>query len=584
MTGPIRKRYPDYQEHPRAPYYYPDRGDGLARRRTTRLTVTDIDSDGLSRGWFTLPGTAGAVLLDVRAYQELWLRLFASEEEYLLDAARTDRDVLPPDGPLIADLLFSDPSALSADALDTTAWAAGPGCTNAAGGTSEDDGGFAATLDGDADTCWTAGGWFQANGQTIGDTFSIDMGAEASFQAFDLDTFPGSDAYPETFSVETSTDGVIWTMQDSAVPGGEYMRVDLPAPVTARYVRFKIVTTRAAEWAISRVVAYAPPQLISHIELFDGDVRGVLAFNWNNPAANRLYYALEVADVTRLGHIFSDNFEKYTKVCTIREFFISAEGGLHIVWGVSETGVAQCDLLNQSQPNIHMHTAWDGAEYVDVGTARPRFYYDHFQLRGQVGGESIGRFPALPANRSSTGCNAALHRGSTVLDPTSWSFYFYAYLLNDGILGSWDTKSRLGIGVVRTSATEVGANIQVWNENNEVGDLATVGGISLSADTVMDFRARVDIVAGVPTARLYNGATLLLSAEIPQWLLDLENHSHVGIGMTTATVPDAEDAEPDWGLDSLTVLGATAGLNIDLGYVPIERPGGTLSPPTVPAQ
>lgn len=550
----------------------------IPKRRTTRVTVRDLlTPEDVYTGEFVLPGTAGAVLLDIRAYVRLWFRLYASEADKLLDAER-DIDTLPPTTPIILDCLFTDPSPEAVEALDDAAFVAGPGCTNPAGGTSQDDYGFAAAFDADDDTCWTAGGWFVGNGQSIGDTFSFDMGSLQEFGSFEMVTFWNTAAYPLTISLETSLDGSAWTMQEASIPCEARTNFTLDTPVTTRYVRLVIVTTNAEEWAIQSFTLFAAPLGQVVIRLFDGDVEGVLAFNWDNPAVNKLYYALKVLDVTELGQLYSETFASYTRECTLRPWFLDPIGGLHIIFGAPETSVDNCDLLHQFQPTQFQHTPWGGAIWEETGGTRPNYYFDHYQLRCNEGNASLARFAIRPDNRSVTGFRFAVHRGGATYDPAAWSVFFYAYLSNASAPGyPWQTKGRLCMGISRSSLGTVLGMIGWWDDDNVFAGLASQGA-DLAINTTMILTGTIAPEGANVRATLYGDGIELCTALVPQELLDIPNHPHVGILMSTSGVPDAPAAEPDWGLESMVIYGADTGINVDLGYVPIELPGGTLTP------
>jgi len=539
-----------------------------------RINIRGLNAAGVATGWATLRNTAGSTLLDLRAYQEAWLRLYGSESDYLLDAARTI-DVLPPTTPIIVDVLFPDSSPQSALPVSPAGFVAGPGCTNAAD--------FPLAVDGDVNTAWSAGNWFVSNGQTVGDTFAVDMGAPYTFLTIKMGMWLGAFAdYPETASVETSTDGAAWTMRIASFACSPTTIFTLAAVVVARYIRIKIVTVRvpASEWSIDRFVVSAPPALSAPIRLFDGDETGIKAFNWNNPATNQLYYALKVLNPTKRGLLYTDTFDQYTPVCTIREWYLSDTGGTHVIFGPATTNVSNCDLLNANQPTVHRHTPWLAAQYIDTGSARPRFYYDNYQLRGETGATSIGRFRTVPLDRSITGFLATVVRGITLYDPPNWAFSFFAYLLDSPTIGAWDTKGRLSMGIRRVSAGDVALDIEWTNDANVSASLGTVA-LAFPANSSVELqgfvtRLNIGAVNESVQATLYFNGVLRLTAEVPQALLNIPGHRGVGIGMANTQVPDAPAAEPDWGLAALTIYGADTGVNIDIGHVPVERPGGSL--------
>jgi hypothetical protein len=294
-------------------------------------------------------------------------------------------------------------------------------------------------------------------------------------------------------------------------------------------------------------------------------VEGIIAPNWDNPARARLYFAVQLLVNEPQGFIYR-RLSFTTATCELRAWFI--DGGGNIVYGDPTSTHDNCDTLSILSP-------WLDTEWTDSGSTRPRYFLNWNQLRaGTQDPESIARFYGKPKNKDFVGFKTALQQSDP--DATGMSSAFAAYLHNGGN-GSWNTRPYLLMGVERTGYPGVAPFIE-WRDSN--GDTHVLASGSDFGDFTTVFSGTIRPDGDTVVATMYDGdGNELCSAEVPEELRTLASHNRVGFRIITATAGGAPQASVGWGHTWLQVDGGDASIPIDLGYIPVERSGGVLTPP-----
>lgn len=551
-----------FPPHPRKPYYWPDgtggAGGGLERRLVTRLRVPAIAADGTASGTIRLEKTAGMMLLNIKSTIPQWFRLYARSTDRTVDRNR-GIDATPAT-PIILDCLFHQalPGAEVYTPLSRAGWVAGPGCTESAR--------FPDSIDGSDVTRWTTHA-LQANGQR----FSVDFGSSITFGSLKLDCKGTPKDFPTTFSVETSDDGTVWTMRSAAVSGQNVTHIIYATPIAARYVRFTITTAKSGfYWSIFEFNVYNPFVDYMNLRLWDGDVEGVQAFNWDDPAKEQLYYSLDVTDAipSRVGILFwAGNF--WTEPICISAWFPVPTNDP----GTFDPPICNwenADILNMEQP-------WLGAEYVEPGDYRPRYYKNFNQLRPNGSSQHIARFPTSPVMPSVVGFEMNLVRGN--LDTSAFLVHFCAYLNSGGPLGVWDTKPMLRMGLDRASVSTVTPVIYWRNIAGADNLLASGTPVSLALSGTINISGTVAPDGTDIRVKLKVNGTQVATAVVPTELTGLIGHGKTGILLDATEPPEGPLAFGGLAIKNMAVYGGESGVAIDIGYVPIEIPGGTLVKP-----
>lgn len=559
-----------YPPFPRAPYYYTGQGGdggGLEQRRVTRIRTAPIGGvDGKVNGQVTLPRTAGATLLDFAASQDTWFRLYASAADREADRFRTI-DTFPPSTPIIFDGLVKG-GALASDALDRTLWGAGPDCTN------PDSIGFA--LDGDGSTWWATdyylgSGHPSAADMAIGDVFSVDFGVQITIGSFSINNGTGVLALPKTIKIETSQNGVTWTTQIASYePLVSDPYIAFSTAFACRYLKLTILTINPTPgpWQIADIYAYASDQDALKLRLWNGDEAGIPCFNWDDVAQDTWYYAAQ-CDPDVLYNIY---FARYGWVkCQLWGWNTSGPGGTLVVFKDGPPEFENCILTGSTPP-------LSGAvQYVDPGGLRPRYFNNGNELRAFGLDGNIVKIDARPSSLPEAVAQLAFTRSSAV-DTSAFSVGICYYVAD---AGNFNTLSRLSVGITRSGSTAIKAFISWQDDSTATTALASGSDFTcgLGQGGTLTTEIATDVDDNVVCNAYINGV-LQCSAIVPTYLLDrLGTHNSVGFFSGAADPPGSPLAWGGMGINAIAVAGATGQAVIDIGYVPMEIPGGTLKRP-----
>jgi hypothetical protein len=550
---PIDRDYPRFPEHPRAPYSFPGRGGaGLERRRTVRLRVPNANEAGPIPALLKLAGP-GAFLLRMVTTIPMWLRVYGSAADRLRDTNRTV------DGgataPIIADILFS--LAVAPTELSRSGWVAGPGCTRSDL--------FHNAVDIDADPAAPIP-WTNNTNQASGHTFSVDFGSPLYLGSVLLSSNNAPSDFPRKISVEVSDDGVAWTMLVPGVLCWAMTTVLFYSPITTRYMRF-VITQVAADptkmWTIFEFRAYAPSPSFMDIRLFDQDVEGIPAFNWDDPALPQLYVLGQATDPLMAGALYGRATFDSPILC-ISPWFLPPIGGNPLIYGLPECTYANAQILNLELP-------WADVPYIEPGGLKYRYYMNWAEMRCLGTTRNIARLGDEVEDGVSLANIRVIRSGIT--DTTQFSVEFCTFL--SGAVG-WDNLPHLRAGISRSDAAHVLLTITWLDGNGANQSLGTSAPIALGSGGALDFSVQVTRAStGVVTCTVTAGATVL-SATVPSDLTSLANHKHVGVLMTSADPPSAPLSWGGAAIKTLYIYSADRALVVDVGYVTVEASGGTL--------
>jgi hypothetical protein len=285
------------------------------------------------------------------------------------------------------------------------------------------------------------------------------------------------------------------------------------------------------------------------IRLTTQDMPGIPVFNWEERALDRLWYK-----------VISDPL-----VTTV----------------YTETFLGDPDGSQATGSELRLDTEYPDFDHQDDAGTRPRYYVQFDQVRPFGVEDYVARIAGIAVNPTTNPLlmNATVWRSNTV-DTTTFAAMLCAYLNNSGTLGSWDTLYVRG-GIVRDSATHVKARIELVNGSGVVSTLAESAAIAWGSGVEDRVSFIIDEVNGVLTGLVYTGyppnMVLRTSAAIPS-AVQVANHDMVGIFLSAAAPGGEPLAFGGVTMADVGVYKNPISVNIDIGYVPIEKPGGTLEP------
>lgn len=552
--------------HPRKPYYWLTGGpvsSGLPQRRIIRLLTPPVDPiTGLISGAVKLPDAAGSYLLTAEAAQYSWLRLYADGADMSADLARTIL-TLPPTTPIILDAVLEKSPLVSA--LSRAIWGPGPGCAA--------PGNFGFAVDADMTTWWSSS-TYQITGfplpapMVVGTTFSVDFGSIISFQTL---TF-GADANggfkpPATVSVEISNNGVSWLMMESGyvTNGSPSVNITLSSKVSARYIRLKAVTLPSgpSEWAIFEFNVYLSAEAGLRLRLSNADEWGIPAFNWEDSAQAELFYTI-VTDPVTIYMLYTSAFN--SPLCHVRGWAHNGPGNSWVPGPYDAWNYGDCYLTGELP-------VWPDPQYTDPGGIFPRYYLNANELRCGVQTGGIARFGILPSDLTLAVGTFNVHR-SPVIDTTTFVTGMCYFVFGGG--STFASKPYLFAGLQRATSGAVNATIY-WVDSTGTSNLLNSSGlITCALDGVLGVRTEIVVASGITTCNVYVGGTLEATAVVPVALTSLPSHGAVGWDMLAADPPGAPDAWGGLAVTSITIAGGLGRATVDIGYVPVEAPGGTL--------
>ncbi len=105
-------------------------------------------------------------------------------------------------------------------------------------------------IDADASTRWSSG-----QAQTPGQNLTVDLGAATEFRRVAIDSGGNVGDYARGWQLDTSSDGVTWTVVAAGTGTGQLTNVDLPS-TTARYLRITSTGSAGNWWSIADIRLY----------------------------------------------------------------------------------------------------------------------------------------------------------------------------------------------------------------------------------------------------------------------------------------------------------------------------------------
>jgi O-glycosyl hydrolase len=135
-------------------------------------------------------------------------------------------------------------SPTTGDSLDRGGWSAAASHTNDA---------YTATqaIDGQSTTRWTSG-----LNQAAGQSFTLDLGAQLTFDQVSLNQMERSLDFPTQYTASVSNDGVNWSATVATGAGTPSITNIQFAPQTARFVRITLTAAAAKWWSIGEVAVF----------------------------------------------------------------------------------------------------------------------------------------------------------------------------------------------------------------------------------------------------------------------------------------------------------------------------------------
>lgn len=282
--------------------------------------------------------------------------------------------------------------------------------------------------------------------------------------------------------------------------------------------------------------------------LFNGDEWGTPAFNGDDPATAKLYYRIE-APPTDLAMIYA------------------------------RSGFAGGDYDTGDEPPWEENGVL--VKYVTApGAGRSRYYEEFGQLRayggGSTGSDGTAQFTITPVSAANVTAEIVVWKSNT-MDTNSFC-YFSAFLSR---AAGWSGSTNIRGGIVRISADLAAASIDYTDPTGLSTTLAVGTNVTFAADDqifmeVITSAFDVGLVTeGVEMTVKFDGV-VQCTAVVPPALVARPNHNGVGIVLFDQDPPSAPLAFGGFAILSIVVSGANPRVTIDLGYVPIEIPGGSI--------
>ncbi|MFJ9898210.1 discoidin domain-containing protein [Streptomyces sp. NPDC091280] len=118
--------------------------------------------------------------------------------------------------------------------------------------TASDSTDASATVDGDINTRWTS-----ALPQTAGQSLTVDLGEDKTFDRLSLDAGRDTDGQPYGFTVSVSRDGRHWGEPLARVSGRSFTQdAVLPHQTTARHLRITLTASGPTPWVVNDIRLY----------------------------------------------------------------------------------------------------------------------------------------------------------------------------------------------------------------------------------------------------------------------------------------------------------------------------------------
>ena len=312
------------------------------------------------------------------------------------------------------------------------------------------------------------------------------------------------------------------------------------------------------------------------LPIFDGGEWGALAFNGDDPAKDRLYYR---AKFPRSAGSFYNSTLMGTSV-------------IHATY--PDTAVEKIDDWSIDNQGIFSFTSY-GAGYPN-GFTEGRYVVG---AEGQVFGHSPALYgwagvAVAPLRLAPAVFDAFDHSdlegriiGWRADDAGASGVHVCAYL-SDGV--PYD-NTYLRMGLIRVSSTTVSGHISWVDSGGTEHTLNTGTAFACAANSdpdpghsgdTYDFKAVLGLVDGVQTARVYwnNSGTWVLKAEaaVPD---DVQIAGHTYVGLESAGTNKAGYTFPYAGfpITQFTFGRSVVPAYVDIGYVPVEKAGGTIVTP-----